>query len=168
MVISNILPNTSAKTKHELTHQGIRNYFLNQTQVTELSPDELRIGKNGRGRIDIIELTSRHSRGRNIFQVTIYDDSPESARETYDHINQAIEWCLGVDAYATYRQLFDPDLRVLTSIPQSEEDLCQLYRLAVVYFNILSDKQCIELESQLQSLQAILRTRVNQQVSALR
>lgn len=168
MGLSALLPQTSTEVKEKLTREGIRNYFLHQPQVIELSPDELRIGKNGRGRIDIIELTSRHSRGRNIFQVTIYDDSPEAARESYDHINQAIEWCLGADAYATCRQLFDPDLRVLTLIPQSEQDLSQLYELALNYFDVLGDEHCIELESQLQSLRAKLRSRVNLLVSGLR
>lgn len=168
MVISDLLPNTFTKTKHELTREEIRNYFLNQPQVIELSSNELRIGQDGRGRIDIIELTSRYSRGRNIFQVTIYDDSPEADKESYDHINQAIEWCLGADAYANFRQLFDPDLRVLTLIPQLGEDLRQLYKLALVYFNILGDEKCNELESQLQILRDKLRACINPYISSLR
>jgi len=168
MVLSKVLRGSPAETKEELTRDTIRNYFLSQPEVFDVSPRELRIGKDGRGRIDIIELPPRHSRERNIFQVTIYDDSPEAARESYDHINQAIEWCLGADAYATYRRLFDPDLRVLTLIPQSEEDISQLYKLALIYFDVLGDEQCVELESQLQNLRAKLRTRINLHVSALR
>lgn len=168
MVISNLLPNTSARTKRGLTFEEIRNYFLNQPRVTEPSPNEFRIGKDSRGRIDIIELTSRHSRERHIFQVTIYDDSPKAARESCDHINEAIEWCLGADAYADYRQFFNPDLRVLTLIPQSEQDLSRLYRLAMVYFDVLSDERCTKLESKLQGLRAELRTYTNQHISKLK
>ncbi len=146
-----------------LTRDKIRSYFLSQPQVFDVSPRELRIGKGGRGKIEIIDLSPR-----NMFRVTIYDDSQESARESYDHINQAIEWCLGADAYSTYRRLFDPDLRVLTVIPHSEEDLSQLYALTMVYFHILNDEKCIELESELQNLRAKLRSRINLHVSGLR
>ena len=146
-----------------LSTDKIRNYFLSQPQVFDVSARELRVGKDGRGKIEIMNLTSR-----DMFRVTIYDDSPESARESYDHINLAIEWCLGADAYSTYRRLFDPDLRVLTVIPHSEEDLSQLYALAIVYFHILNEEQCIELESELQNLRARLRSRINLHVSALR
>ncbi len=163
MVLSKVLRGSPAETKEELTRDTIRNYFLSQPEVFDVSPRELRIGKGGRGIIEILDLTPRK-----MFRVTIYEDSPGAARESYDHINQAIEWCLGADAYSTYRRLFDPELRVLTVVPHSEEDLSQLYALAMVYFNILNDEQCIELESQLQNLRAKLRSCIDLHISALR
>jgi hypothetical protein len=161
MVISKLLPHTSAETKKELTKERIRDYFLSKPDVFGLTLGELRIGENGRGKIEIQDHT------HNLFRVIFYEDSSKAARESYDHINEAIYWCLGADDYSTYRRLFDPDLRVLTVVPTSVQDLDQLYSLAMVYLEILGDDRCVRLESELQDIRKKLRSEIGLHISRL-
>lgn len=147
---------------------AIKEYFLKKPEVFQAGLGELRIGKKGRGRVEIAELTDCYPKRDASLRVTIYDNYSHAEVESYDHIHQALEWCLGADVYSTFRQLFDPDTGALSVILNAEKDLDNLYALAIAYFNILDDEQCVSMESHLQNLRARLRNQVNRHIAILR
>lgn len=151
-----------ARKQGTLTIGDARDYFLSQPLVSEDKTDQsmicLKIGKEGQGVIEILNLDKKG------FVVTIYYELLESR---YDHIHEAIEWCLGPDAYGAYRQLFNLELGVLTTIPSTREDLQKLYALAITYLGILDDAACLEIESQMEKLREKLRSCVKTHISAL-
>lgn len=154
------------RRKNYWSAEGIKDYLLGKTGVYERD-GHLVIGKGGRGRIEVLELEKSVFGGQHKALVTIFEDSPESARETYDHIHEAVEWCLGRDALGGYRQMFDENLRVLATVPSSTQDLDQLYALACAYVEILEDDECSNVEHQMQVLRTKLRDRVQSHVSTL-
>ena len=159
MGLLKLRPHMASQTRP--TKETIRNYFIGRPEVFEASTGDLRIGKDGRGKIEILEFNPGGP-----LRVVIYDSSG-AQQEACEHINQAFDWCLGPDAYCDYRGLFDPDLDILSVVPSSEEDLDRLHALALVYFEALRDQRCNDLASRLQVLSHELRDAVASRLEEL-
>lgn len=140
--------------KKVLTKKEVIDYFLSKPGMSSgPTAGQLQMcgewdSEEGEGLVEIVDVR------KNYVIVTVYWDGPARMK---DHIHEALEWCLGADQYSVWRQMFNPDGKVITVKQPSEEDLQRFYEFALVYFKILNDEDYKRIDSQMDELRSKLR-----------